>query len=291
MQQRVRAFLEDQWRQHPPFGKSSQYSLLQGERREWFAAPKDLLSRVGADAPPHPFGNLSAVVRWADRCNEWPLVKASRQPIRECFEDFRKSNWKLDRASGDLNANRHLASLLAYVRIAQRAGDAQDARTAKMMADQTADALVQWWNRAGSSSVPRVTANVSEVDRFIGNGDDLFFRLTPHNAKLALFRDLTPEVGALIKARAAQSVDAVWRNFNELCPTWQRIGEERQVHYGENFVDPPDFNFAAFTALTVLRSASFDELSRNIDLPWCKADLYFIAKLAMTLDADPANHD
>ena len=121
------------------------------------------------------------------------------------------------------------------------------------------------------------------MDPFINSGDGLFFRVAPHRHKIALFHDLTPEVAAIVKSNAPEAVEEIWRAFESLCPTWHLMGEERQVHYGENFVDPPDFALDAFKAFAWLRDASAQELMRHVDIPFCRADMSYITKLALSV--------
>ena len=67
--------------------------------------------------------------------------------------------------------------------------------------------------------------------------------------------------------------------------TWHCVGEERQVHHGENFVDPSDLALDAFKFVTWIRPpADAEYLAQKIDLPFCRADLSYITKLALTLD-------
>jgi len=56
------------------------------------------------------------------------------------------------------------------------------------------------------------------------------------------------------------------------------------VHFGENFVDPPVFALSAFRALKWLKQASGEQLSRRVDLPFCRADLYYMIKLSLALE-------
>ena len=63
------------------------------------------------------------------------------------------------------------------------------------------------------------------------------------------------------------------------------LGEERQVHFGENLVDPPDLAMGGFRALAWLRQAGPNDLSEKLDLPFCRADLYHVLKLALILEA------
>ena len=96
---------------------------------------------------------------------------------------------------------------------------------------------------------------------------------------------MTPEVAALIRTRAPDAATRVWEIVSALCPTWHLAGEERQVHFGENFVDPPDFALNLFKTMAWLRRAPANELSAKLDLPACRADLYYLLKLGVVLDS------
>ncbi len=93
------------------------------------------------------------------------------------------------------------------------------------------------------------------------------------------------QAAAIVKAKAPEAVEKVWAAFETLCPTWYLVGEERQVHFGENFVDPPDFALNAFKAFAWLRGAKPAELAARVDIPFCKADLAHLTKLAIALEA------
>lgn len=284
LQKRVQMFLADEWQKHPPFAKEAWYELDEGERRELFWVPPDALSRLGHDKPHHPFGNLFAVALYAERCGEWERVLSAWQRLRSCFDNFVKTGWQLNPDRGDLFANRYLASLLALQRIAERVGDAETAARAKAMAEQTFEALVLWWKRSAERATLPVFQDIAQWDEFIGSGDALFSRIIPHKARVALFHDLTPEVATSVKANAPDAVDKLWRLFETLCPTWHLVGEERNVHYGENFLDPPDFALNAFKAMAWLRDAPAGELSRRLDIPFCRADLSYVTKISLVLE-------
>jgi hypothetical protein len=235
----------------------------------------------------HPFGNIHSVKLYAERCNEWSRVLSSWQDLRACFDDFVKTGWKLTPENGDLNVNRYLSSLIAFADIADKAGDADAVRQAKAITEQTADALALWWKRCSDNMTLPVFKDVSEWDSFIGKGDTLFFRITPHRSKIALFHEVTPEVAHLIRSRIQNEIDSIWKTFETLCPTWYLSGEERQVHYGENFIDLPDFNIDAFKAMAwLLNVKSSDEFIEYLDIPLCRADLNYIIKLTILIEQD-----
>jgi hypothetical protein len=285
LQSEVKAFLAREWAAHAPVSRSAWYSLKEGERRERFWTPDEVQTRLGQDKPPHPFGNTHSAWFYAERCGEWERLLAAWPQIKAAFDDFVKTGWRLDAAKGDLHANRYFASLLAFNRVAERAKDAAAATAARAMAAETSDALAAWWKRAAAGGTLTHFQGSSELDPFIGKGDAISFRIAPHRHEVALFRDLTPEVARILQTRGPEAIGAVWSVFEALYATWPFVGEKRQVHFGENFVDPPDLAMGAFKALAWLRNAPPDSLARRIDLPFCRADLYHLEKLALTLEA------
>jgi outer membrane protein assembly factor BamB len=285
LKKKARAKLIEEWTRHRPVSNEAWYSLQDGARREYFWTPAEVCARAGQDKQPHPFGNLCAIWLYAGRYTEWNRVLAAWPELRASFDDFSRSGWRLDSAKGDPFANRYLASLLAFVKIAARTGDEETSSHAQKMADETTAALVGWWQRAAGDGTLRTFKGSGELDPFIGRGDALSLRIAPHRHKIALFADLTPEVAALVKAKAPEAVAAVWQTFQRLYVTWPLMGEERQVHSGENFVDPPDLALGAFKALAWLKDAPFGELAARVDLPFCRADLYYVTKLALALEA------
>ncbi len=291
LQEQVRGWLAGEWTQHPPFSARGGYDLREGARRESFAIPAEELSRLGSDRPAHPFGNLYAVWRYAERVGERPRVLGAWSELKACFADWRGTGWRLDGTRGDLYANRYLGSLLAFARLARAAGDPALEQAATAQAEATTAQLVVWWRRAADRGTLTSFKDSSQLDPFIGGGDALSFKVAPHRHKLALFRDLTPEVAARVRAQAPDAVDAVWHLFVQLEATWWLVGEERQVHFGENFQDPPDLALGGFQALAWLRRGGAEVLARRVDLPFGRADLYTLTKLALALDAAQNRRD
>jgi len=281
LQRQVKVFLAHEWQIHPPFAKSAWYHPNEGKPREWFPIPNEL--RHVGDLH-HPFGNLYAVWLWASRCDEWERVRSSWEAIRSCFDEFAESGWQLNSERGDLIANRYLASLIAFRKLAERFGDNESATKAQRLIEATQDALLAWWERSAKQMRLPIFRDISEWDAFINSGDALFFRIVPHRAKIALFHDLTPEIAEAVKREVPEAVRQIWQTFELLCPTWHLVGEERQVHYGERFVDPPDFSLNAFKAYVWLLDALASELAKKVDIPFCRADLSYAMKLALVLE-------
>ena len=285
LQARLRERLAQEWEQHPPFSGAGAYPLATGARREFHPVPMGLHGRPGEERPPHPFGHLPAVWLYASRLGESNRVRAAWPQLRAVFEQWTQSGWRLDAQRGDLHANRYLGALLALQQLAELAGDADTAAVARRHFEPLGRELVQWWRRTAREGTLTSFEGVGELDRFIGNGDALSFRVWPHRHKVALFRDLTPELAEWIHREVPDAVATVWQTFARLYKTWWLVGEERQVHFGENVFDPPDLPLAAFQALAWLRGADADELARYVDRPFARADLYHVTKLALALEA------
>ncbi len=281
LQRQVKDFLSREWQTHPPFTKSAWYHPNVGKPREWFPIPNEL--RHIGDLH-HPFGKLYAVWLWALRCGEWERVRTSWEAIRNCFSEFAESGWHLNPERGDLSANRYLASLIAFRKLAERFGDSESAAKAQRLIEATQNALLAWWEQSAKQVKLPIFRNINEWDAFINSGDALFFRIVPHRAKIVLFHDLTPEIAEAVKREVPEAVRRIWQTFELLCPTWHLVGEERQVHYGERFVDPPDFSLSAFKALAWLLDAPASELARRVDIPFCQADLSYAVKIALVLE-------
>jgi hypothetical protein len=207
-------------------------------------------------------------------------VDRAFQQLKQCFQSFAASHWKLDPDHGDLYANRYLSSLFAYEKLAAAANDSTAGDAARLV-DETTQSLVQWWKRA-TGTLTNFNGS-TQLDPFINKGDSISFRIAPHRHKIALFHELSPEVAVLIRTQAPESIERVWQTFEQLYPTWYVVGEERQVHFGENFVDPPDLAMDAFKALAMLRRADLSILNTRVDLPFCHGDLYHATKLAFML--------
>jgi hypothetical protein len=285
LQARVRDWLAAEWEQHPPFSERGACELSSGARREYHPLAGADLTRDAADRPPHPFGHLPAVWLYAARVGETNRVRAAWPQLRAVFADWEKTGWRLDGARGDLHANRYFGALLALTNLAALAGDAETAARARARAESLARDLAAWWARAAREGTLTSFGGVAELDRFIGSGDALSFRVRPHRHKLALFRDLTPELAAWVRATVAEAAARVWEAFTGVHHTWWLAGEERQVHFGENYLDPPDLALGAFQALAWLRNAPAAELARRVDRPFCRADLAHLTKLALALEA------
>ncbi len=281
----ARAVLASEFASRPPYAETAALGLADGRRREWAPPPPDTIRPAANDPRLHPFAGVYAARFYGERCNERERVLAQYPAISNCFRSFVASGWSLDGGKGDLHANRYLRSLLAMIELARAAGDATSAEQAERLAERHLAELARWWRRVAAEGTLQTFNTTAELDPFIGKGDGLSFRLAPHRHKVALLLGLSPELAGRLRALAGAEVQQVWRIFERLYATWWIVGEERQVHFGENYVDPPDLAAGGFGALAWLLEAAPEFLRARIDLPFCRADLFHVQKLAMALDA------
>lgn len=280
----VKAYVDAVLAAHPPLDPARMtFDPADGDRREDVPPAAEATKPRGDDVKLHPFGNVAVMKLWADRTPDPRLLEASWPAMKANFVAFERAGWSLDLAKGHLHANRYLAALLAYAEVARARQDPSADRAAKL-ADDTAKALAAWWRQAAAEQRAMAGVDgVAKLDQFIGRGGGVFLAVAPHRHKLALFKDLTPAALAAVRRYEPDAPARAWAAFVAVAPTWYLVGEERQVHTGENLYDPPDFSMDAFRAAKWV-GGERERLLRYADQPWGKADVYFIQKAAMALE-------
>jgi hypothetical protein len=94
--------------------------------------------------------------------------------------------------------------------------------------------------------------------------------------------DLTPQLGQMLSDHAAAQLRRNLADLRRALPVWYQAWGERLIG-GENYISPPGLARGMFLALAYGASAEPAELTRYVDQPWCRADLYYIQKLTATL--------
>jgi len=282
--ERVKRFLAAEVAARPPWTPACYYVPDEGKRRELFIVPEAELERARSGLQPHLLGNLYATWLYAETCGGWDVVDANWQPILAVFRDFVQSGWALDPDKGDLYMNRYLAGLIGFARIAER-HDAETAQEARGLAQTVAGRIVEHVRRSAGLLRLREVDGVRQIDAFIGQGDPVFLQVSGHRSKIAKFLDLTPEAAAILRDHAGDETRKLLQYVDLVMPGWYLVGEERQVHYGENLMDFPDFSLGIFQAKALIAEEGFAELARFSDMPWCAGDMSYIEKLALCLGA------
>ncbi len=284
LQKRVKQYLAKEWDTHPPYSEQGEYPLEQGKRREYHPIPPSVVEQFDRRISIHPFGHIYTIARYARILNEEEKIKDAWADIKTCFNDYLSENWSCSTERPDWRANLYIRSLSAMAELAEWNNDKETKEKAKSLFQKNLNVLIRCWIENEENFKLPVFENVQEFDKFRGFGKDFIFsRVASHKSKVGLLHQLSPELAKPISTHASEAVDTFWHSFETLCPTWNLSGEERQVHYGENFVDPPDLSLDSFKALAWLRDEPVDVLIDHLDLPYCKADLTYITKLAVIL--------
>jgi len=281
LQERVRSRVSAEMRQYPVWETRCLYPIGEGKRRELFDIPPGIL-RPPSHPRPHPLGNLYSLWLYTDRAGDSSLVADNWPAIRSCYDSFVKSGWKFDPEKGDIFANRYIAGLIGYARLARARSDSTSGEAAQRAAQLLARQLESY--QAGLKILaPPAIKSVREIDSFIGRGGSVFCG-AHHYAKIAKFLDLEPEIAAAVRDHAREAAGAYLRVVDLMLPGWYLAGEERQFHFGENFADFPDQALSIFDAKALIERPGREELGRYLDIPWCEGDLFFIEKIARLLE-------
>ena len=202
-----------------------------------------------------------AVSLWAEVTGSWDKVLAGVDRYRKAFGEIQPG--KIDPMAKDAGAkvNSQIASAIGYARIAQKAGKPQEVdRALAVLADLVSERVHH--ERADSNFVREVRG--------------------AHSASIPRYHDLVPELAAMLREFAPKELERNVRALDAQLPLWYQAFAERMAG-GENYTHTPLIARGMFEILADGVRAPSSELAAKLDQPWCKADLYFIEKLAATL--------
>jgi hypothetical protein len=259
--------------------------LDQGRRRELFDVPMHNMSWSYHPRWP-PISHVYVLWLYADRTGDWKAIEKLWPQLRELWRRYAAQPLVFDaQQGGHLYLNRTAAGVLAYARLAQHFEAPDDVAAATKELDRLLQEILRLWRSKAALAVKTFDQATSKGDITGNPGRAFYHHLNNHKSKLALFMDMTPELGHALAEAAPTESEALRRFCELLMPTYYLAWEERCVHYGENFVDLPDSMHGLFLTHAFVWKASADRLSRDTDLPWVKADLFHIEKLVHALEA------
>ncbi len=103
----------------------------------------------------------------------------------------------------------------------------------------------------------------------------------------ARWRHLTPEVGRILAHYAGPTHEhlmSVYVDYHR--PAWSLAWGVETMWRNESPFALPTMSAEIFAARAWILQESADRLTRFVDIPWCRADLFYIQKLVSCLEAD-----
>ena len=163
--------------------------------------------------------------------------------------------------------NGDLAGLIAYCRLARRM---QDERAVARGLSAARAAIRQRLVFELAYPAGAVTAGVP-------TGRTVFAR----------WRNLTPEVARLCATYAGpQQRPLVERYVDRHRPTWWLAWNVELAWRNEVPFSLPTMSAEIFAAKALILAEPAEKLRAYLDIPWCKADLFYIQKLAWCIEAE-----
>jgi len=231
----------------------------QGENRAFYDAPPPQLMRSTDDITRSELARLYPLWLWAYRTGDWRKIERGWKQLRELA----------GRAPNKLEEdcrNGHVAGLIAYCRIAKHMKD---------------DAAVE-------QALPQVRSAMRErlAYELAYTRGGLITQVPVGRSIFARWRHLTPELGRLCAAYAGkthQHLVQVYVDYHR--PTWPLAWNVETMMRNECPLQLPTMPAEVFAARALILGEPAEKLRGFLDLPWCKADLFYIQKLVYCIEA------
>ncbi len=202
---------------------------------------------------------LYAFWLWADVTGDWSRIERDWKFLRKLIEQ------PPNKMEEDCR-NGYLAGLIAYCRMAMRMHDDEAVEKGLATARRALrERLAYEFAHTRGASLTQVPVLRSIFGRW---------------------RHLTPEIGRLCATYAAQThkhLMDVYVDYHR--PTWYLAWNVETMWRNECPFAFPTMAAEVFAARTLILREPAKKLTRFLDIPWCKADLFYIQKLVFTIEA------
>ncbi|MCL5280077.1 MAG: PQQ-binding-like beta-propeller repeat protein [Planctomycetes bacterium] len=240
-----------------PVGKRSA-DPAQGAVRSYYDIAPDKLFRVMDDITRSDVARLYPLWLWASVTNNWSYIEGNWDRLK-ALVDQPPNKMEEDCHNG------YLAGLIAYCRIADHVKDEP--------------------SRQKGLRVTRTALRERLTYEFSYSKGGLITEVPVLRSTLARWRHLTPEIGRFLAHYAGpthrQLMD-VYVDYHR--PTWFLAWGVETLWRNESPFAFPTMPAEIFAARAWILDEPAEKLGSFLDLPWCKADLFYLQKLVLCLE-------
>lgn len=266
---RTRSFLRELLPHSAPFAVDG-WDRREGRPRESYSVPLNL-RLSGRGQARSAFGVYAF---WA-YCHfaadpaaarfHWETIQRRMQPLIDAPYSFDIHKFDFTRDEAML-LNGNLAGLIGFIRLARLLDQADIESAALSRLTELLEFRV---------NLERVNPHL--LDRSLATR-------TLHLYHLARYDHLTPELAHAIRRSSLDLASSRIHAFREARPGWWLAFGDRTIG-GENYTNPPHTTHALFAAAACIEQLPASTLIQWLDVPWCRADLYFIERCTLILGA------
>lgn len=230
-----------------------------GKIRSYYNAPPEELMQIRDDITYGELERLYPIWLWAEITGDCGMIKGNWQEFRELIiqkpEKVEEDCW-----------NSYIAGLIAYCRIAEYMDDGEATENGLTAARKAMRERLHY--------------------EFAHTRGGLITTVPYLRTILGRWRHLTPEVGRLCADYAQEThQDLMNRYIDHHRPTWFLAWNIETMWRNECPFEFPTMSTEVFGARALILSEPAEELRKYLDLPWCKADLFYIHKLILCIEA------
>ena len=241
-----------------PIGRRRYDSGVGAVRSLYDPVPESMI-QVRDDIVRSDLARLYAFRLWADVTGDWNRIEQNWDFLRKLI-DQPPNKMEEDCRNG------YLAGLIAYCRMAMRMNDKE--------------ALEKGIKTAQKAFRRRLEYELAHTR------GGLITKVPVLRTIFGRWRHLTPEVGRLLAAYAKkthQNLMDVYVDYHR--PNWYLAWNVETMWRNECPFSFPTVAAEVFTARALILREPAKKLTRFLDIPWCKADLFYIQKLVFTIEA------
>jgi hypothetical protein len=230
-----------------------------GTARSFYDVPSERLFRIADDITRSDLARLYPIWLWAHTSGDWSHIE----------RDWNQMRGLVDQSPNKIEEDCHngyVAGLIAYCRIARQMND--DAAIEKGLA------------------VARQALRERLAYEFAHTRGGLITQVPVLRSIFGRWRHLTPEVGRLCADYAGKihkNLVDVYVDYHR--PTWPLAWNLELMWRNECPFAFPTMSAEIFAARALILGESGEKLESFLDIPWCKADLFYIQKLVFCIEA------